>query len=429
MGDFPSRKSFSFSMIIDFGFGGEGEFDRVGQKKRCKQNEIFDHLHDRCHAVMCGANFINENGLCVPKKELIAHSDWPNPQAYLNSSCQRIVLVESHDYYVLENDSIVLNKTGEIINPDQYEQLINENGTESVQICANQTLQDYYFKYSSGQRFLSDICLGISIVCLAIHIGIHLVLPKLRNLPGKNLLSLSCALFLAQLLFLTAIGARMELGYELCAALAVLTHWSYLAAFFWMNVMGFDICRTFAGQMMAHHNRGPGRGQRNTFRFYSLYAWGFPTLIVIIGLVLDFTHILDEYAPQYGGHICWISNRSGLSIFFGIPMAALLLENLILFTVTVVSIFKQRRAAQYAVDQSYRSTEAADMASKTAALERLQQDGGLHQQENETDAPPKRTNSAKKTKKKQKVRFILYIKLGLIMGLGWIFAFAAALVK
>lgn len=110
-------------------------------------------------------------------------------------------------------------------------------------------------------------------------------------------------------------------------------------------------------------------------------------------------------------------------------MAALLLENLILFTITVVSILKQRRAAQYAVDQSYRSTDAADMASKTAALERLQQDGGLHQQENETDTPPKRTNSAKKTKKKQKVRFILYIKLGLIMGLGWIFAFAAALVN
>ncbi|EFX73784.1 hypothetical protein DAPPUDRAFT_57855 [Daphnia pulex] len=272
-----------------------------------------------------------------------------------------------------------------MLHPEDYEPI--EVG-QNVSICSIQP--DSYFKYAStGQHYMSDICLAISVVCLAFHIIVHMILPKLRNLPGKNLLSLSCALFMAQLLFLTGIGLRDTVGYRLCATLGVLTHWFYLAAFFWMNVMGFDICRTFTGSLIRHRGM-QGRGQRCTFIFYSLYAWGFPTLVVSLGIMLDLTHLMDDYAPEYGTRLCWISNKTGLGFLFMVPVAVLLLENMILFSLTVFSILKQRRAARFAVDkkQSYR-----------------------------------------KAGESKSIRFILYIKLGLIMGMGWIFGFIAALAK
>lgn len=392
-------------MLIDFDFGGGGKTENI-----CGPNEIFDRFHDRCHAVVCGAKFVNEAGTCIRKSEL--DIEWSTTGIWLNSSCQRVVLMENMDYIHLENGSIILNATGKILQPEDYEPV---PGGQNVTVCADDDQPDTYFKYSPGQRYLSDICLAISVACLALHITIHILLPKLRNLPGKNLLSLSCALFMAQLLFLTGIGLRDVVGYGLCATLGVATHWFYLAAFFWMNIMGFDICRTFTGSLT--RNRGmSGRGQRSTFIFYSLYAWGLPTAIVSLGLMLDFTDLMDDYAPEYGYRVCWISNKAGLGVFFVSPVAVLLLENLILFSLTVFSIIQQRQAAQFAVgkNQSYRKANEAK-----SATERLQPPSG--------PSTPARRNSS--VNNKQKIRFILYIKLGLIMGLGWIFGFVAALAK
>ena len=180
--------------------------------------------------------------------------------------------------------------------------------------------------------------------------------------------------------------------------------------------MGFDICRTFTGSLTRHRGM-QGRGQRSTFIFYSLYAWGFPTLIVSLGLVLDLTHLLEDYAPEYGTRVCWISNKTGLGFFFILPVAVLLFENLILFSLTVFSILKQRRAARFAVDkkQSYRKS-----SENKSLTERLQPPPG-------PNAPMRQSSNT--ANNKQKIRFILYIKLGLIMGMGWIFGFIAALAK
>ena len=49
-------------------------------------------------------------------------------------------------------------------------------------------------EFGEYMGIITFICLGISIVCLILHIFITLLLPELRNLSGKNLLSLSIAL-------------------------------------------------------------------------------------------------------------------------------------------------------------------------------------------------------------------------------------------
>jgi hypothetical protein len=211
-------------MVLDFSFGNKGD-NQVGLTTKCGPDEIFDHLHNRCHAVICGVLFTNQNGICVP---ILNDNNSPEDRddlllsGSLNSTCKRIILSVNEDYYMLDNGSLIVNKTGQMLDADEYELL---DSGDSVQICADTSHQRTFFKYSKAQSMLSDICLAISVICLAFHIAIHAALPKLRNLPGKNLLSLSCALFLAQLLFLTVVGAREAVGYGCCAALGVLTHW------------------------------------------------------------------------------------------------------------------------------------------------------------------------------------------------------------
>ncbi|EFX73786.1 hypothetical protein DAPPUDRAFT_14177, partial [Daphnia pulex] len=241
---------------------------------------------------------------------------------------------------------------------------------------------------SYAQRCLSNVCLTISVICLAFHIAIHIALPKLRNVPAKNLLALSCTLFLGQLLFLTGVGARNSIGYGPCALIAVLIHWSLMAAFFWMNIMGFDMCRTFAGsQIKPRLQHASVTRRRTTFRSYSLYGWSCPSLIVVVALIVDFCGVTDSgWAPHYGTHQCWICNKNGLGLFFVLPMAVLLTVNLVFFILTAWSIVKHLKMS----DMIYQR-------NRKSYIVRL------------------------------RTRFFLYVKLGTIMGLGWVSGFIAAL--
>ena len=240
------------------------------------------------------------------------------------------------------------------------------------------------WQYSKSHSYLSTVCLSISVVCLALYIIIHLSLSKLRNLPGKNLMSLCCALFGAQLLFLIS-AEESQVG-QFCVFLAVLTHWFFLASFFWMNVLGFDICCSLCCYLLKIRRTG------RIFHYYSLYAWCCPTLIVAISLVVHFTS-KSAFSPNYGDHICWISNRHGLAIFFVLPVALLLFINIGLFIRTVCSIVEQTRAAKFAVTGKNFNVDT------------------------------------QKKLKKHVIQFVVYVKLALIMGLSWTFGFVASMTQ
>jgi hypothetical protein len=392
---------------MDFKFGG----NQVG--KTCQSNEIFDHLQKSCHAVTCDSQMLKHaSGICVGRQQLAESVN----NVSLGSRCSRLTMFKHVDYYSLDNGSLVLNKTGEILQPNDYES--SRNGT--VQICESESFPRFlnelknYLKDSYAQRCLSNVCLTISVICLAFHIAIHIALPKLRNVPAKNLLALSCTLFLGQFLFLTGVGARNSIGYGPCAFIAVLIHWSLMAAFFWMNIMGFDMCRTFAGsQIKPRLQHASVTRRRTTFRSYSLYGWSCPSLIVVVALIVDFCGVTDSgWAPHYGTHQCWICNKNGLGLFFVLPMAVLLTVNLVFFILTAWSIVKQWRETHFAIRQSRTFKQKKGIANFSDSLK---MSDIIYQRNRKSYIVRLRT------------RFFLYVKLGTIMGLGWVSGFIAAL--
>ncbi|CAG0918311.1 unnamed protein product [Notodromas monacha] len=115
---------------------------------------------------------------------------------------------------------------------------------------------------------------------------------------------------------------------------------------------------------------------------------------------VDFGGLLPEFAPQYAQHLCWFNNRKGLALLFVLPVGAVMLENMVLFALSAFGIYKQQEASKFAAKTVRQPSKATSSAKK----------------------PPAATQN-----RKNQIRLILYLKLALIMGLGWTLGFVAGL--
>lgn len=343
----------SFSVVLDFGPGSGS----VGYET-CKAGEIIEPLRKTCVAFGCGELFEKIDGKCVPKDDIVRNS------SYIQVDCPTLS-VHSKDVIVLKDGSIFVNGTGKIYKQGYFERYNNTG----YRVCETYS---YWDKFSVVQSLLSLIAISVSLCCLTLHIVVHVVLPKLQNLPGKIIISLSASLFVGQATFF--FGIRTTDSEVLCVVNAVLIHYCFLASFFWMNIMAIDVYRTFAGL----HLRVVSQARARLFYRYSAYAWLAPSAIVSSSVIVDFVAVSFAVRPHYGQHVCWIGDRLGLLVFFAAPLAVILLVNVILFLFTACGIYRTSRDMQ----------------------------------------------SARRSK--ECTQFYLYVKLAFIMGLTWIMGFVAA---
>ena len=371
--------------------GRQGEYNKtrtVVTRIHCENNEVFDPLAKICRRLGCSDGFVLENGKCISeaieKASTVEHSD--NFENILSgnevrSECARITL-NSSDFVMFPNGSILVPTYKEVFSQDEY---IMDNGYASIctpfteqnyTLVENQTYIVKMFKFDSTQSFISFIGTVVSLFSLLFHFVVYMCLPPLRNIPGKCLICLVVSLFVGQLLFLVG-TPRTEIP-EVCVSLAVIMHFAFLAAFFWMNVMAFDIWRTFTPDSF----QSPSDERAIRFTWYSVYAWFIPLLVVGIGLLLHFSDPMlpldGKYRPNYGDGLCWITRRMPLLYLFAIPVGILILCNIILYILTIKNL---------------------------CIL----------------------SENAKMVDSNNKWRFVLYIKLSFIMGLTWVFGFLAAI--
>ena len=175
--------------------------------------------------------------------------------------------------------------------------------------------------------------------------------PALRNTPGRCVISLVVSLFVGQLLFLLVkTGNAVSSGF--CFGQATLMHFAFVAAFFWMNVMAFDVYRTFGGRPTAATSSSSPSGARRRFAAYSAYVWVSAAVVVATGVALDLADVGGDYRPHYGDRICWFGSRGGLLILFGVPVGVLLIANIIMFALSVRQIRNASKASQMAVQKT-----------------------------------------------------------------------------
>ena len=374
----------SLSILLDF----TGK-NRVNHK--CDKNQFYDNLLQRCYSLSCGFLYENMAGKC--EKRNISEAE-----LNIKDSLGDCFMVSLNEWEVddeFENGSIVHKQSKTMYHIGEYE-IYHLDGKDIFRVCSVEDPDAKIIKFNDVQAYLSTILTTISLFCLFFHIIIYSSLKKLRNQPSKNLMSLACSLFVGQLLFFY--GFDLTSSHTICLFVAISSHYFILVSFFCMNIMSYDICRTFISILPFH------AGKRR-FKFYSYYCWGIPSIIVLIAILIDNFEtfpILEPYKPEYATRVCWLNNKLGSALFFVFPVAALLLENFLFFLLTIYGISS---------NQSLLLQENPSTSSRSGVKFAVsEQDDGIQ-------------------KKKSKVNFVLYLKISVLMGLSWLFGLLASVLK
>ncbi|XP_071956162.1 uncharacterized protein [Antedon mediterranea] len=181
-------------------------------------------------------------------------------------------------------------------------------------------------------KYITYIGLGVSIVCLIATIFTFTTNRKLRRSKPQQILCHLCVSLLF-LYFIFLVGIDKTKKESTCTAIAGLIHYFLLTSIFWMSVQAINMYYSFVKVYNTHVSR--------FFVKACLFAWGLPSVIVAITVGVD----VDNYANTK--HYCFLFvTRMYYSV--ALPIAILLLFNLVVFTMVMYSLSKLGNVAKQA---------------------------------------------------------------------------------
>ncbi|XP_062548957.1 probable G-protein coupled receptor Mth-like 1 isoform X1 [Armigeres subalbatus] len=152
-----------------------------------------------------------------------------------------------------------------------------------------------------------------------------------------------------------------------CTMIAIIVHFFFLAAFFWLNTMCFNIWWTFRDLRPTSLEKSQ---EICRLRIYEVYAWGVPLVIAGVAAILDNLPDTVYLRPRFGERTCWFyGDLEILTYFFG-PVGILLCINLLLFASTA----RQLTCGLWKRDDVKSTTERRGLVSSpsySAALGRV----------------------------------------------------------
>lgn len=170
----------------------------------------------------------------------------------------------------------------------------------------------------------------LSVAAITAYLIIFLLIKELRTPPGYNLTSLNVTLFLGYLFFL--IGQHPQVVETSCVICAVFSQYFFLAAFLWMNCLSFDLWRTL---WCAIRKLQVSSRQRKIKKFiiYSFYSWGIAFILIAAAVIVDnHPDTPHNMRPAFGMNgICMLNGIEAKKIFFAIPGGTLSVVNALFF--------------------------------------------------------------------------------------------------
>ncbi|XP_022094855.1 adhesion G-protein coupled receptor G2-like isoform X3 [Acanthaster planci] len=166
------------------------------------------------------------------------------------------------------------------------------------------------------------------------------------------LIHLSVGLILSDVSFLlNTVAVELELGRHMCVGMAVVTHYSLLAAMAWMALEAFNMYLALVLVFDKYYSRFMLK--------MCLFGWGAPVIIVATTLSINFP---DHYGLFNG--ICWLARIPFLASFLA-PVCTVLLFNLVVFVAVTWQLCKMRRRN---ISQSRRRFDLAAQFKASASI-------------------------------------------------------------
>ncbi|XP_071552181.1 uncharacterized protein [Panulirus ornatus] len=252
--------------------------------------------------------------------------------------CEAFFQLESHrmkedEFYLLQDGLLYVPNFSKKFPADRYcldKFLLGDVVHTLPLVCFQEDSASASAACTAVQSFVYPVLLAVSCVFLAITLLIYVSVPELHaKVHGKCLVSHMSALLLAYVSLITVQWASGLMPLAACKIMASVTHFSFLAAFFWLNVMCFDIWWTLKSMRPVAET---GELSRFRFKMYSVYSWGCPVVISLVAIIIQaLPEHLDIIRPEFGSRKCWFDNNRSLWAYFYGFVLVLVVANIIFF--------------------------------------------------------------------------------------------------
>ena len=216
------------------------------------------------------------------------------------------------------------------------------------------------------EKYLTYSCFGISTLSLFGFLVAFCITPSMQTLPVKTISNLVVSLFLAQVVYMSTIGANDDALF--CYIAGVVLHYLWVCTYAWSVICAHHMCKVF---------RSIRKSQIVTTKRYIIYlciGYITPLLFVAVFVVGEKCNCFS-FEVSYGGTICFLN--SGKFYGLDVPIICMLLANLTYFGVIAYGIYM------------------------------------------------KNTTSKQKVSGAKNSSFLLYIKISTVMGFSWVFGMLA----
>ncbi|XP_067051044.1 uncharacterized protein [Acropora muricata] len=370
------------SILFDFASSSESSIEIIDRKMdasrhiqqswSCDPDEVYDPCTVTCNKTVCLNRTKAGTGTQFVKTGLRTFENVAENKTKLHLNCTFIGFNES-DYVELLND-IVHVKPHHKVYGNAFCKIVDNN----LFLCAkfsrnarNATVEnaDEQHRIGDNETAAAPLEIMTSVGCIASMVSLILLLTtytffsELRNLPGRIIINLSLSLLFYQGVFLGAVKTGSN---EQCKIIAVLLHFFVLCSFTWMNVMAYDVHKTFTS---SGGGRGSSHQLQHTRRFvrYCIYGWGAPAIVVSTFVIVDQFISKGFVGYGQGEAYCFIAEPKAILYFFVVPVALILVFNLFALVHTVLHIVKTRKRTQKVTNQQH-STGAALICVKMASV-------------------------------------------------------------
>ncbi|XP_050529089.1 probable G-protein coupled receptor Mth-like 3 isoform X2 [Daktulosphaira vitifoliae] len=218
-----------------------------------------------------------------------------------------------------------------------------------------------------------------SLICLTITLIVYGILTSLRNMHGYYIMCYVACLLISYSCLLIVNWKSDDLSPPICTTIGYVTLFAFLASFCWLNVICFDIYWTLRYTNTVR--RKTSISKRTIF--YNIYCWTFAMTCTCLTVAAQFYGsgtIPEQLLPNMGSHSCWFTNsNNSIVVFFLVPMSIMLLVNIFLFLLTAMHCVRIK-----------------------SELNKF-----------------KRSDTKTKRFQAEKEKFIMSIKLFLVMGISW----------
>ncbi|CAL1687351.1 unnamed protein product [Lasius platythorax] len=240
----------------------------------------------------------------------------------VHNPCQKIYYYyDTRNIMFFANGSFYLPYHNTIVDSTSYCLAVTNLDRFFVYICSEIGEEIMKKNHNKGAIFpISTIVLVCShLVVMLFALVMFIVysrLPEFRNIHGFILCKYSGLVFVGYTVELMNILISMDvMGYSICIASAFVKYCSILGSYFWLNVMGFDMWRTFK-----HFRSLPTnvkQQQRRKLIMYSVYGWGGPFMLAIMWGIMNFVPGVPlNFRPGFGISYCSFHNNTATLLYF-----------------------------------------------------------------------------------------------------------------